>query len=211
MLLVLLATLVLINLRMLGSSRLGSLIYHVAFQGIIISIMAFLVIPGERLWHIWAITGISILVKGFVLPMLMKHALRESNARREVEPYVSYPVSILLGLVFLTGCLFLSHNLPLDNISIPPLALGVALFTICEGLFLIVSRSKAITQTIGYLSMENGIYAAGIILTSSQSLIVEMGVLLDVFVGVFVMGILVFHINREFDHIDIHLLSNLKD
>jgi hydrogenase-4 component E len=211
MLLVLLATLVLINLHMLGASRLGSLIRNVGLQAIIISVMAILVIPGERLWHFWVITGLSILVKGVLLPKLMKYALRESNTRREVEPYVSYPVSILLGLFFLGSCLWISHILPLESISIPPLALGISLFTICVGLFLIVSRSKAITQTIGYLSMENGIYATGLILSFSQSFIVEMGVLLDVFVGVFVMGILVFHINREFDHIDIHLLSNLKD
>jgi len=211
MLLVLLATLVLINLYMLGSSRLGSLIRNVGLQAILISSIAILAIPDKHLWHFWVITGLSILIKGILLPKLMKYALRESNTRREVEPYVSYPVSILLGLFFLGACLWISYILPLESISIPPLTLGIALFTICVGIFLIVSRSKAITQTIGYLSMENGIYATSLILSFSQSFIVEMGVLLDIFVGVFVMGILVFHINREFEHIDIHLLSNLKD
>ncbi|PJC48561.1 MAG: hypothetical protein CO035_02865 [Candidatus Omnitrophica bacterium CG_4_9_14_0_2_um_filter_42_8] len=70
---------------------------------------------------------------------------------------------------------------------------------------------KALTQIIGYLILENGIYFFGSILLGEQPLLVELAVLLDVFVAVFVMGIAVFHINREFDHIDTHKLSELKD
>ena len=85
-----------------------------------------------------------------------------------------------------------------------------ALFTFWIGMFLIVSRKKALTQVIGYLTLENGIYLFGLALAREEPLLVEMGVLLDVFVAVFVMGIAIFHISREFDHIDVDRLSRLK-
>ena len=86
-----------------------------------------------------------------------------------------------------------------------------ALFTILVGLFLIVSRRKALNQVLGYLVLENGIYAFGVAPgAASVPLLVELGVLLDVFVAVFVMGIAIYHINREFDHIDADQLDRLK-
>ena len=79
------------------------------------------------------------------------------------------------------------------------------------GLFVIVSRTKALTQALGYLAMENGIYAFGMALALKEPVTVEMGILLDVFVAVFVMGIIIYHINREFDEISTDRLSVLKD
>ena len=88
---------------------------------------------------------------------------------------------------------------------------AVALFSILVGLFLIVARKKAISQVLGFLVMENGIYTFGVALVRESPLLVELGVMLDVFVAVFVMGIAMFHISREFDHIDTHELTTLKD
>jgi hydrogenase-4 component E len=87
----------------------------------------------------------------------------------------------------------------------------VALFTTMVGLLVIVGRKKAVMQALGYLVMENGIYAFGLAFAVEEPLLVEMGVLLDVFVAVFVMGIAIHHISREFDHIDTDRLSALKD
>jgi hydrogenase-4 component E len=87
----------------------------------------------------------------------------------------------------------------------------VAIFSIFAGLFLIVSRKRALSQVLGFLVLENGVYAFGVGLAPQSSLLVEAGVLLDVFVAVFVMGITIFHINREFDHINTDQMSQLKD
>jgi hydrogenase-4 component E len=94
----------------------------------------------------------------------------------------------------------------LSNLVIP-----AALSTILIGMFLIVIRKKALNQVIGYLLMENGIYIFGVALAYDEPILIELGVLLDVFVAVFVMGITIFHISRTFDHIDTTLLTNLKD
>jgi hydrogenase-4 component E len=87
----------------------------------------------------------------------------------------------------------------------------VALFTSLVGLFVIISRRKALTQVLGYLVLENGIYTFGVGLVQNTPMLVELGVLLDVFVAVFVMGIAIFHINRQFDHIDTDRMVLLKD
>jgi hydrogenase-4 component E len=79
-----------------------------------------------------------------------------------------------------------------------------------SGLFLIIARKKALTQILGYLVLENGIYTFGAALTEHQPVLIELGILLDIFAAVLVMGIAIFHINREFDHIDTDKLSGLR-
>ena len=124
---------------------------------------------------------------------------------------MGYGLSMLIGTSFLAGSLWLAGRLPLPSPTISPLVVPVALFTMLVGLFLIVSRRKALTQVLGYLVLENAIYAFGVGLVEGTPMVVELGVLLDLFVAVFVMGIAVFHINREFDHIDADRLSTLRD
>jgi hydrogenase-4 component E len=124
---------------------------------------------------------------------------------------VGYSSSLLFGVVALILSVWLSSRLPLPEPPPSPLALPVALFAGLTGLFLTISRKKAITQVLGYLVLENGIFAFGVMLVRHQPLLVEFGVLLDIFGALFVMGIAIFHISREFDHIDANRLAALKD
>ena len=107
--------------------------------------------------------------------------------------------------------LWLAARLPQPNPALSPLVVPVAFFTILMGLFLIVSRKTALSQVLGYLVMENGIYAFGVGVVEGTPMLVELGVLLDLLVAVLVMGIVVFHIGREFDHIDTDQLTVLRD
>ena len=115
---------------------------------------------------------------------------------------------LLLAALF---ALWLGSRLPLPEQAASPLLVPVALFTMLVGLFLIVSRRTALSQVLGYLVLENGIFAFGLALTDHAPLSVEIGVLLDIFVAVFIMGIAIHHISREFDHIDTDRLTELKD
>jgi hypothetical protein len=115
------------------------------------------------------------------------------------------------GVAALGVSSWLASRLPPLAPAISPMILPVALFTMITGLFLIVSRRQALTQVIGYLALENGIFAFGLGLVREAPVIVEMGILLDIFVAVFVMGITIFHISREFDQIDTEQLTALKD
>ena len=150
--------------------------------------------------------------RAVVFPWLLRRVLRESGVRREVEPFVGHTLSVLVGVAALAFALWVDARLalPASATGRAPLSIPAGLATLLIGLFLIVSRRTAVTQVLGYLVLENGIYAFGVALVGGVPLLVELGVLLDVFVAVFVMGIATYHISREFDHIDVDQLDRLR-
>ena len=118
---------------------------------------------------------------------------------------------MLAGVAAFLISLWIAARLPLPARPASDLIVPTALSTMLVGLLVIVSRKKALSQTLGYLVFENGIYAFGVGVAYEAPTLVEMGILLDVFVAVFVMGIIVFHIAREFDSIDTTRLATLKE
>jgi len=203
---------ILSNLMLLGSSRLAACIRIVASQGIILGLLPLLAHEGGIDGHVVLLAAWSVTLKGVAFPWLLTRAMRDASVRREVEPFVGYTTSLLAGCAALAVSLWAGNRLPLPfAIQNSSLTVAVALFTIMTGLFVIVSRRKAVNQVLGYLVLENGIYMYGVAFVQKSPLLVELGVLLDVFVAVFVMGIMIFHINREFDHIDTDQLSILKE
>ncbi len=159
----------------------------------------------------FVLSGVAVMLKGAFFPWLLLRALHAANLRREMEPLVGYTTSLMTGAVLLALAMWLGGHLPLPIPAQSPLVVPLAMFNIMVGLFAIVSRRKALTQVLGYLVMENGIYAFGLAFALSEPFLVELGVLLDAFMAVFVMGITIFHISREFDHMDTDRLSLLKD
>ncbi len=202
---------ILLNLRLLCTSRLGTCIQTVAQQAVLLGLIAFLQHGSDLGVELILIVLSSVAIKAGLLPWLLFRSLRQCNTSREVVPFVGFSLSGLIGLAMLAVCFSMADRLALSELPCQTLLIATGLFTIVTGLFLIVSRKKAITQVLGYLVMENGIWAFGIAFALQEPLLVEMGVLLDVLVGVFVMGITINHINREFDHIDTDQLSVLRD
>lgn len=202
---------ILMNLMMLSSSRISTCIRIVAFQGVFVGLMPF-VINAQSITLGASISSIaSITLKGVVFPWLLFRAQQEANIRKEVDPIGGYPLSLLAGVgMFLISC-WLSARLPYERPLFSEMIVPVSFATFFTGIFIIVSRMKALTQVIGYLVLENGIFLFGTALLVEQSFVVELAILLDIFVAVFVMGIAIFHISREFDHIDTQNLSELKD
>ena len=206
-----LVLLILTNLHLLGSSRISACIRTVASQAVLLGIVSLLAQRGDVGLRLLLLAAVSTVIKACVLPWLLRRAAREAGVQTEDEPFVGFTTSLLLGLGLLGAALHVAGQLPLPGNDGTSFLVPVALFTIMVGLLLIVSRRKAVMQTLGYLAMENGIYAFGLAFAVEEPLLVEMGVLLDVFVAVFVMGIAIHHISREFDHIDTDRLSALKD
>ncbi|MEN6557555.1 MAG: NADH-quinone oxidoreductase subunit K [Thermoguttaceae bacterium] len=206
-----LVSLILANLHLLGSSRINACIRTVALQAVLLSVVSLLVQPQHIGPRLLGLAAASMAIKAGLLPWLLRRAVREANVQTEVEPIVGFTTSLLLGLGLLGFALHVAGRLPLADAHGAEFLVATALFTVLIGLLLIVGRRKAVMQTVGYLAMENGIYAFGLAFAVEEPLLVEMGVLLDVFVAVFVMGIAIHHISREFDHIDTDRLSALKD
>ena len=207
----LLILVILTNLALLGGSRLNSLIRIAAGQGVLLGLFPLLACGGSLSPRLVILAVVAGTLKGVVFPILLGRALREADIRREVEPFVGYNLSILAGIMALACSFWLTTKFPGSEPGWSRLAPSVAFFTITTGLFLIVSRHKALTQVLGYLIMENGIYVLGMALVGEIPMLVELGVLLDAFVATFVMGIAIQHINREFDHMDVAEMDDLRE
>lgn len=207
---VVMVILVLTNLLLLGSSRLGACIRIIALQGIVLGFLPLLAHQQLHAGTIFLAVG-AMGLKGIAFPILLRRALRAAEVRREVEPYIGYGLSLACGIGALVVSFWISAQLPIPGRSAADLVVPVALSTCMVGLLVIVSRKKALSQVLGYLTLENGIYAFGVGLALQEPFLVELGVLLDVFVAVFVMGIAIFHISREFDHVDADRLTTLRD
>ncbi|MBI4369512.1 MAG: hydrogenase [Elusimicrobia bacterium] len=203
--------LILSNFALLGASRVTTLIQVAAGQGILLGLLPLLAHAKQGNLRLIAVALIAGLLKGVIFPVMLGRALREANIRREVEPFVGYSLSLILGVFALACSFWIASRLPATALFLSRKALPAAFSTILTGFFMIVARRKALTQVLGYLVLENGIYLFSISLGQKIPFAVELGVLLDVFVAVFVMGIAMFHINREFDHLDVGQLSALKD
>jgi hydrogenase-4 component E len=203
--------LLLTNFILLGSRRPAGRIRLTALQGVLLGVLTILVHADDIRLRTLLLAAGSMAVKAGGFPWLLRRATRETDVRRGVEPFLGYTLSILTGLVLLVLSLWMSSRLPLPGARAGSLVVPVAFFSIFAGLLLVVSRKTALSQVLGYLVLENGIYTFGVALAYEQQLMVELGVLLDLLVGVFVMGIIMFHISREFDHIEVDRLSTLKD
>lgn len=196
----------------LGVSRLNAAIRAVAVQGALLSTLPVLLAePGHPLGHVIALSSIALFVKGIAIPWLMFRAMREAGTRRELEPIVGFVASLLLGVVGVALAFAFSRSLPLPESETHGSLVPTGLATAWTGLLLIISRKKAVNQVLGFLLFENGVFLFGLLLTGVMPLMVEAGVLLDLVAAVFVMGIVMFHINREFSSLDTEKLSALKD
>ncbi len=199
-----------LNLLALASSRLPSVIRAAAAQGMILGILPLL---AETKWN-WLVGLVAlgtVAVKGFVIPGLLRRALRAASIDREVEPLIGYVPSLLLGAGAMIAAIALAGALPLRAEDADSLLVPGSFATIVSGLLLLVGRTKAIVQVCGYLILENGIYLFGLLLIRSTPLVVEAGILLDLTVAIFVIGIIVDKIQREFDSLDTRKLTVLRE
>lgn len=205
----LLVLVLLINFVVLGSSRLAFSIRAVAVQGVILGILPGIIHPFS--WHLVAIIVGIILAKGIVIPGLITNAVQKVQIKREVEPFIGYVPTLILGAIFTALAFVFAARLPLAPEHKGLLIVPAAIATLMTGFLVLTTRKKAISQVIGYLVLENGIFIFGMLLTEAMPVMVEAGALLDLMVGIFIMGIVINQINREFSSIDTSRLRALKE
>jgi hydrogenase-4 component E len=203
-----------LSVSIVASSRLTSCVRASALQGVALALLPFALWGGTLEGHLAPIVLMSLgalAVKAIVIPLLLSRAIREANVRREAEPFISLHFSILIAAALVGFSFWLGTALALPRPAPTPLLVPMAFATLLIGFLVLVTRRKAVTQVVGYLTLENGIFIFGQILVAEIPFAVELGILLDLLVGVFVMGIAIHHISREFEHIDTELLTTLKD
>lgn len=199
-----------LNFVALGVSRIRGVINAVALQGAVLGMFPLFVHPEIGLRGI-LLAVVTIGLKGLVIPGFLVHAMREAHIQHEINPVVSFINSLLLG-AFGTGlAMVFSYTLPLAEQHSNLLLVPASLSTVWTGFLLLTTRRKAIMQVVGYLLLENGIFLFGLLLLEAVPFLVEIGVLLDLFTGVFVMGIIIHHISREFASISTERLTELRE
>ncbi len=204
----LLIVILLTNFFILGTANLRAAIRAIALQGVLLSILP-LFAESHPTLRLFELVFVTVVVKGVVIPGLLLKALREVHIRHEVEPYVGFTASVFMCAIGTALALLFADNLPLAPADRATLFVPTSLATILAGFLVLTSRRKAISQVTGYLMLENGVYVFGMLLY--QAMVVEVGILLDLVVGIFVMGIVLNHIQREFSSLDTERLSRLRE
>jgi hydrogenase-4 component E len=205
---------IVLDLYIVASSRLVGCVRASALQGALLALLPVALWgsdPSADLLHIGLMSAGTCVIKAVIIPVLLMRAIRTSGAHREVEPFVSLHLSLLLAAVLVGVSFWFASALRLPRPAPSDLLIPAAFATLLLGSLVLVSRRKAVTQVVGYLMIENGVFIFGQTLAREIPFAVELGILLDLLVGVFVMGIAIHHISREFDHIDTERLAALKD
>jgi hydrogenase-4 component E len=205
-----LVAILLLNLFMLGTSRIRALIQAAALQGVALGVLPVL-IGGHATLGAGLVGIATVALKGGVIPRMLQRALRDAQIKREVEPLIGFVPTMLLGAAATLLSVALAAGLPLEPEHRDLLVVPASFSTVATGFLLLTTRIKAITQAIGYLVLENGIFIFGLLLVDVMPFLVEIGVLLDLFVGIFVVSIIIHHINREFASLDTRRLASLKE
>lgn len=205
----LLIVVMLLNFVLLGTGRHQFSVRLVAAQGVLLGLLPGILLPFS--WHLSLITMGVVLVKGLLVPWLIAQAIDRSDAKQELQPHLGFGPTLVMGALCTALAFWFAARLPLAAIHQGHLFLPAAIATLLAGCLLLTTRRKAISQVLGYLVLENGIFIFGLLLTEAMPVMVEAGVLLDLLVGTFVMGIVIKHISREFASLDTSRLTALRE
>ncbi len=172
------------------------------YQSLALGIVMITFAARESTWHLWAVAGVTILVKVILIPLWLGRVLHDVADRMEGRAYVGAAFSLFSG----AGLLLLSHVIADKTYAGPGPShadeLTIALALVLLGLFQMMTRKKAISQMMGVLFIENAVTFAGLTLTGGLPIVIELGILFDVLIGLLIMSILVFRIQETFDSID---------
>ena len=195
---------------MVGQKALFTAIRLYGLQSLLLGGVALTMAIGDQRAHLYASAALTIGLKGFVIPWFLMRVIDRIGIHREIEPYVNIPSSLLICLALTVVGYRLSAGLARDLAGAIHHVIGVAMSMVLMGLFLMVSRRKAVTQILALLTVENAVFLVALGATTGMPLIVELGISFDVVMAVLVLGILVHRIVDRFESMDVSRLSKLK-
>lgn len=206
------ATMILmLSFAMISQRRIVSLINLFAAQGAALVVASVLLGYASSQPDLYISAALTFVLKVVLIPWLLFRVIRRLNVRWDVETLFNVPTTMLVGI----GLVIFSFSLALPisrlSTSIAGGSLGIALACVLLSFLMMITRSKAVPQVIGFLSIENGLIFAATTVTNGMPMIVEFGIALDVLVGVLILGVFMFQIREQFDSLDIHNLESLKD
>jgi len=205
------AVILMLSFAMISQRRVASLINLFAMQGA--ALVAASVLLGYLAGNpdLYVSAGLTLALKVILIPWLLYRVIRRLNVRWDVEPLINVPTMMIVGIILVIFSFSLALPISRLSASIAAGSLGIALACVLLALMMMITRSKAVPQVIGFLSMENGLIFAGTAATNGMPMIVEFGIALDVLVGILILGVFMFQIREQFDSLDIHHIEKLKE
>jgi hydrogenase-4 component E len=205
------ALLLLIAFAMLSQRRILSLINLFALQGAVLTASTLLVAWSSHQHHLYYSAGLTFALKVVILPWILHRLIRRLNVRWDVETLFNIPTTMLIGIALVVFAFNLAAPISEMSGTITKSTLGIAMACVLLSFLMMITRSKAVPQVIGFLAMENGLFFAATSATYGMPMVVELGIALDVLVGMVILGIFFFQIRETFDSLDLKHMEKLRE
>ena len=205
------AVLLLLAFAMLAQRRVVTLVNLFAAQGLVLALSTTVVGYSTHQPHLYQSAALTLALKVFLLPWLLHRMVRKLDVRWEFEGLINIPATMLIGIVLVVFSFNLA--LPISELAstVTRSTLGIAMASVMLAFLMMITRRKAIPQVIGFLAMENGLFFAATSATYGMPMVVELGIALDVLVGMLILGVFFFQIREQFDSLDLNNLEKLKE
>ena len=205
------AFLLMLAFAMLAQRRVINLVHIYTMQGLTVVAATSVVAYVTHQEHLYYSAAMTLVLKVFFIPWILHRLIKRLNVRWDIETLINIPSTMLVGIVLVVFAFNLALPVSKLSSSVSPGTLGIALACVLLSFMMMITRSKAIPQVIGFLSMENALVFAATSATYGMPMVVELGIALDVLVGVFILGLFMFQIREQFESLDISHLENLKE
>jgi hydrogenase-4 component E len=200
----------LLSFALLTQRRVSSVVNFYALQSLILAIAATLVgwMTGQS--HLYWSAAITLTLKAVLIPLLLHAMLRRLQLRNDIETLIKLPTTMLLGLVLVVFAFDLARPLAEMSTSIASGTVGIALASVLLAFLMMITRSRALPQVIAFLAMENGVFFAATAATHGMPMVVELGIALDVLIGILILGVFLTSLHQQSDHLDINQVEALR-
>jgi hydrogenase-4 component E len=205
------ALLLLLSFAMLAQRRIVNLVNLLALQGTLLLIATLLIAVRTHQAHLYVSAALTLALKVAFLPWLLRRLIRRLGVYWDSDPLLNIPVTMLVGLAVVVFAFGLAQPISALASTATRNSIGIALAVVLLSFITMITRRKAMSQVVGFLSMENGLFFGAMSATYGMPMVVEFGVALDVLVAVLVLGIFFFQIREQFDSLDLHHLETLRE
>jgi hydrogenase-4 component E len=205
------SVILLLAFAMLAQRRVMPLINLFAYQGLTLAASTLVVAFTTHQAHLYYSAGLTLGLKGILLPWILHRLVRRLYVKWDVESLINIPTTMLVGIGLVLIAFNVAQPISLLSHTISRGTLGIALATVMLAFLMMITRTKAIPQVVGFLAMENGLFLAATSATYGMPMVVELGIALDVLVGAIILGVFFFQIREQFDSLDIRHLERLKE
>jgi len=206
---VLLITFIITLFYMSIANRMLTYLKVLAFQGVLLFVVVFLQLSEINTLNLALILLETIVFKSVAVPLFMAYVLKRNNITRESEPFLPNFVSLIITTFIVVVTILLANGI--NDTRLDKIFFVVALSSLFTGLYFIATRRKIITHVIGYLVIENGVFVLSLAVGNEMPMLVNLGIMLDIFASVLILGIFLNKIGDVFKDIDVNQLSSLKD